>query len=102
VASKVKIEMSNFKIVLGVLVLGTFAAAVHAECIVADPTPTLLNARSAPYGRIIGTLDNGQLVSILDSASDGRGAPWVYVADAEGTPIGWVYRSYIVCKGETR
>jgi hypothetical protein len=65
VASKVKIEMSNFKIVLGVLVLGTFATAVHAECIVADPTPTLLNARSAPYGRIIGTLDNGQLVSGL-------------------------------------
>lgn len=72
----------------------------HAECIVADPSPTPLNARTAPYGRVIGTLDNGQVVTVLDGVADIHGHPWVYVADGEGTSIGWVYRKYVTCKGE--
>ncbi len=79
------------------------ATAVQAECIVADPTPTPLNARTAPNGRIIATLDNGQQVTIIDRADDERMRSWVYVSDPEtGQPIGWVFRSYIVCKGQSR
>jgi hypothetical protein len=78
----------------------TFA---HADCIVADPTPTPLNVRTAPNGRIIGTLANGQAVAIIDNANDAQMRPWVYVADAEtGRPIGWVFREYVVCKGDSR
>lgn len=70
-------------------------------CTVADPTPTPLNVRTAPYGRILGALDNGQSVYILDHAEDRQFRTWVYVADPEtDKPLGWVYRDYIVCKGE--
>jgi hypothetical protein len=78
------------------------ASGVRAGCIVADPSPTPLNIRTAPHGRIIGTLDNGQVVSILDSSTDNEGSPWVYVADDTGNPLGRVYREYVVCKGETQ
>jgi hypothetical protein len=92
------------KIALAFLGFALFGAghSAHAECIVADPSPTPLNVRTAPYGRIVGTLDNGQAVSILDSSIDNQGRPWVYVADDTGNPLGWVYREYVVCKGETR
>ena len=78
------------------------AHSANAECIVADPSPTPLNVRTAPYGRIVSTLTNGQVVSILDSSIDNEGRPWVYVADDNGSPLGWVYREYVVCKGETQ
>jgi hypothetical protein len=83
------------------LVLLAATTFAHGECIVADPTPTALNARTAPNGRIIGALDNGQAVAIIDHADDEQMRPWVYVSDPEtGKPIGWVFRSFIVCKGE--
>ena len=79
--------------------LATFTACIlattvaQARCVVADPTPTPLNARTAPNGRIIATLDNGQQVTVIDHADDERGRPWVYVADSETSqPIGWVFR----------
>jgi hypothetical protein len=78
------------------------ASVARADCIVADPSPTPLNVRTAPYGRIVNTLNNGQVVSILDSSIDNEGRPWVYVADDTGKPLGWVYREYVVCKGETQ
>ena len=78
------------------------AHSAHAECIVADPSPTPLNVRTAPNGRVVGALDNGQVVSILDSSIDDQGRPWVYVANDTGSPLGWVYREYVVCKGETQ
>jgi Bacterial SH3 domain len=85
------------------LTASLLAATAHAECIVADPSPTPLNVRTSPYGRIIGTLDNGQSVYIIDHATDGRSREWVYVSDPEtDKPIGWVFREYIVCKGEAR
>jgi hypothetical protein len=77
------------------------AATAHAQCVVADPSPTPLNVRTAPYGRILGALDNGQSVYILDHGEDRQFRKWVYVADPEtDKPLGWVYRDYIVCKGE--
>ncbi len=78
------------------------SSGARADCIVADPSPTPLNVRTAPSGRIISTLNNGQVVSILDSSIDNEGRPWVYVSDDTGNPLGWVYREYVVCKGETQ
>ena len=37
-------------------------AAIGDRCKVTDPTGTPLNVRSAPNGKIIGTLANGTLV----------------------------------------
>jgi hypothetical protein len=85
------------------LAMSLIAATANAECVVADPSPTPLNVRTAPspYGRVIATLDNGQSVEIIDHATDNHLRPWVYVADSEtGKPLGWVFREYIVCKGE--
>ena len=91
------------KMTFATLAACIMATTAQAECIVADPTPTPLNARTAPNGRIISTLDNGQQVTIIDFAEDERSRPWVYVSDPEtGQPIGWVFRSHIVCKGEKR
>ncbi len=67
-------------------------------CVVADPTPTPLNMRTAPNGQIIGTVENGTRVSILDSATSQKGEPWVYIADDQGKPMGWVYRRFINCR----
>jgi hypothetical protein len=90
-------------VTLGIAIALTLAASgARADCIVADPSPTPLNVRTAPYGRVVGALSNGQGVSILDSSTDIAGRPWVYVADDTGNPLGWVYREYVVCKGETR
>jgi hypothetical protein len=85
-----------------VLMLMTLAGPAFAGCIVADPSPTPLNVRTAPYGRIVGTLSNGQSVRILDHSIDGDGRDWVYVGYGAGDPIGWVFRDFIVCKGEVR
>jgi hypothetical protein len=85
------------------LALIAATASAHAGCIVADPTPTPLNVRTAPNGRIVAALDNGQSVNIIDHADDEQLRPWVYVSDPEtDKPIGWVFRQFIVCKGEAR
>jgi hypothetical protein len=83
------------------LAASLLATTARAECIVADPSPTPLNVRTAPYGSIIGTLDNGQSVYIIDHTLDRQLRAWVYVGDAEtDKPLGWVFRKFIVCKGE--
>jgi hypothetical protein len=67
-------------------------------CRVADPTPTSLNVRTSPNGRIVGTLENRMMVVILDRTTDRGGQAWVYVGNAEDRmPIGWVFRDYIDC-----
>ena len=70
--------------------------ALGAErCRIADPTGTPLNVRTAPQGRVIGTLPNGFLASILEQSTDRFGKSWVYVADyGSGRPIGWIYRQF--------
>jgi hypothetical protein len=88
-------------IVLAAFVLIAATAFAHAECIVADPTPTPLNVPTAPNGRVIATLDNGQSVYIIDRTLDRQSRAGVYVGDSEtDKPIGWVFREFVVCKGE--
>jgi hypothetical protein len=73
-------------------------AQAQSRCRVMDPTGTPLNLRTAPHGRILGAIDNGFLVSIIDQARDRNGKPWVYVArHDDGRPMGWVFREFIAC-----
>jgi hypothetical protein len=73
-------------------------AADGHRCRVMDPTGTLLNARTAPYGTVLGTLQNGMLVSIIDASNDQQGRSWVYIASYDTRQaIGWVFREYIAC-----
>jgi Bacterial SH3 domain len=58
-----------------VLTAPTYAQSV---CRVNDPTPTPLNVRSSPNGSVVGTLENGMLVTVLDRTADRRGQTWVY------------------------
>jgi hypothetical protein len=81
-------------IALAALLVAGACNTARAECIVADPSPTPLNIRTAPHGRIVTTIGNGIEVDILDHAQG-----WVFVGIGN-FPLGWVYRDYIVCKGE--
>ncbi|MCQ0989478.1 SH3 domain-containing protein [Jiella marina] len=71
------------------------------RCVVADPTNTPLNVRTAPgnKSRIINTLRDGHVVVVLSEYPNGR--PWAHVAEplANGgvRELGWVYRPYIRC-----
>ena len=67
-------------------------------CSVDDPTPTPLNFRTGPYGKILGSFQNGTRVEIIDQARDAHAKVWVYVASEDGRPFGWVYRDYIRCE----
>jgi hypothetical protein len=69
-----------------------------ATCRVFDPTSTPLNVRTAPNGRVVGNLQNGLVVRILDERTENEGQAWVYVGNPEnGMPIGWVFRNYLDC-----
>ena len=72
--------------------------AAQDRCRVTDPTGTLLNVRAGPDGKIVGTLNNGVLVSIIDNANDENGKPWVRVADYKTKKVlGWVFREFVSC-----
>ena len=84
---------------MALLVSVNFAAAAEGErCKVTDPTGTPLNVRAKPNGKITGTLANGTLVAIVESADDANGKPWVRVeAYATKKPIGWVFHEFVCC-----
>ena len=85
-------------VMLVICLATTLPASAQSRCRVTDPTGTPLNIRTAPYGRIVGTIANGRLVTIIDRSQDRRGKPWVYIADAyNGEPLGWVYREFVSC-----
>jgi len=71
------------------------------RCRVADPTGTPLNVRTSPDGKIVLTLKNEVLVTVLDHSSN-YGKDWVYVGDAERVPLGWVFRDYLDCNRNAR
>lgn len=73
------------------------AAAAEDRCRVMDPTGTPLNVRLAPNGRIVGTLNNGLLVAVVDTRDDASGRPWAFVVSPDGQPLGWVFREFIAC-----
>jgi len=57
-----------------------------------------LNVRVAPNGKIVGTLNNGLLVAVVDTRDDANGKPWAFIVRAsDGHPFGWVFREFIAC-----
>ncbi|WP_426230907.1 SH3 domain-containing protein [Pararhizobium sp. DWP3-4] len=74
---------------------GDPAAALAAGCVVADPTGTPLNVRSAPQGRVFSVLRNGAAVVIVDERTL-AGKRWAKVTAPDGT-LGWVFASYLDC-----
>lgn len=75
------------------------AHAAETRCIVADPTGTPLNVRTSPNGPILGPIDNGRRVYVMDHATDKRGKAWVYIGDTENrVGVGWVIRAFITCQ----
>jgi hypothetical protein len=86
-------------LIIAALLLGLSSPSFsQPSCRVADPSGTPLNVRASPNGHIVGKLKNGDVVSILDRASDGNGKTWVYIGDDQDKrPIGWVYRNFVEC-----
>jgi hypothetical protein len=73
------------------------AAAGSAGCVVTDPTPTPLNVRVTPNGKIAQTLSNGAAVHAVKQVEAG-GQTWSLIGTGQSGPIlGWVYSSYIAC-----
>jgi hypothetical protein len=103
-----RLTASRFQIVLfactlvlsaGLICAGSIESFAQSPCEVMDPTGTPLNVRASPNGHIVGTLQNGVQVSVLDRAVDRKKQQWVYVGLSEDqSPIGWVYREFIACK----
>jgi uncharacterized protein YecT (DUF1311 family) len=66
------------------------------NCKVADPTGTPLNIRRSPDGDVIGTVDNGLSVQIVQTLQDDRGRYWSSIERASNhETLGWVFRNYI-------
>jgi hypothetical protein len=82
----------------GLICAGSIESFAQGPCEIMDPTGTPLNVRASPNGHIVGTLQNGVQVSVLDRAVDRKKQAWVYVGYPENqSPIGWVYRDFIAC-----
>ncbi|HEY3889914.1 MAG TPA: TIR domain-containing protein [Caulobacteraceae bacterium] len=67
------------------------------SCIVADPTPTPLNIRTTPNGRIALTMDNGAAVHVIGRATV-NGQSWSQIGSGQDGPLlGWVFSGYLNC-----
>jgi hypothetical protein len=74
------------------------AADAQSRCRVMDPTGTPLNVRTAPSGAVVGTLENGLLVSITDQSVDPKGKAWAFITrNSDGATLGWVFREFLAC-----
>ena len=84
--------------VMALVFCTSLGIAAQDRCRVTDPTGTLLNVRARPDGKIVETLNNGVLVSVIDHADDENGKPWVRVADYKTKKVlGWVFREFVSC-----
>lgn len=73
-------------------------SAFAETCKVADPSGTPLKYRSAPYGKIIGSLKNGTSVYINGEKYDDNGKLWVRAFSSKTNKfLGWVYYDYLSC-----
>ena len=88
-----------FVFMAAALMAGLSAWAAGEICVVADPTGTPLNVRTAPNFKIIDAVANGLRVRILQVVKgNGDGKDWAFIAALGQTGgLGWVYRRYLVC-----
>ena len=73
------------------------SAFAQAVCVVADPTGTPLNVRAEPNGSILGALNNGTRVSVINIVLDRGGQRWALIAPLGPGKRGYVYRSFLDC-----
>ena len=74
------------------------ATAMAETCKVADPSGTPLKYRSAPYGKVIGSLKNGTSVYVNGEKYDSNGNLWVRAFSSKTNKfLGWVYYDYLSC-----
>ena len=83
-----------------VFVPHAMAVAPRGACQVSDPSPTPLNVRSVPRGKVVRTLAYETIVYKTGKvAADRAKKTWVQVSlEKSGPAIGWVYREYITCR----
>lgn len=87
------------RIYLALVLIFAASSAVAQVCQVADPTGTELNIRTAPNAKIIATRPNGGSVRLLQTVTGPDGKAWSFIAEAaNGTAIGWAFRSYLRCR----
>jgi hypothetical protein len=84
-------------IALAITMLG-ISAGHAAECMVSDPSGTPLNIRNAPNGQVMGTLRNGNFVTLIGVQRDSRGRPWAEVLPDGYRQTVWVFREFISCR----
>ena len=73
------------------------SAVAAKSCIVADPTPTPLNVRGDPNGKVVLTMENGATVHVLKQ-EDLDGKAWSLIGSGEDGPmLGWVFTDYLTC-----
>ncbi len=73
-------------------------SVAQTKCQVSDPTGTALNIRATPNGVIVGAVNNGVSVRLVQSDQDPRGRSWSLIARLpENQTLGWVYREYVTC-----
>jgi hypothetical protein len=62
----------------------------QTQCQVNDPTGTPLNLRNTPNGEIVGALNNGVSVRVVQVGQDPRGRSWSLIARiADNHTLGW-------------
>jgi uncharacterized protein YgiM (DUF1202 family) len=77
-----------------------FSSPVLAEtetCTVTDPTGTALNVRKSPNGKVIGSIKNGKIVTILGVSIDKKDRAWAKVRGSAGS-TGWILRDFVTCR----
>jgi hypothetical protein len=76
------------------------AVAPRGACEVSDPSPSPLNVRTEPWGKIVRKLqDNTVVWRTGKKALDDEGRAWAEVSlKKNGRPVGWVFREYISCR----
>ena len=73
-------------------------SVAQTQCLVSDPTGTLLNIRATPNGDIVGAVNNGVSVRLVQTNQDTRGRFWSLISRvADNQTLGWVYREYVAC-----
>ncbi|WP_394261306.1 SH3 domain-containing protein [Moraxella boevrei] len=85
--------------ITGIALATTLPISAFAKtCLVADSSGTPLKYRSAPYGKVLGTLKNGTYVYITEWKYDSNGKPWVRAfRHSDDKYLGWVYYDYLSC-----
>ena len=74
------------------------ASPTQSRCQVMDPTGTPLNIRKVPNGEVVGVVNNGASVRLVQTDQDTRGRSWSLIARlADNQTLGWVYREYVAC-----